>query len=208
VVVTRLTIVKLGGSHAFAPTLKSWLEAIAAAAGQVVVVPGGGPFADAVRAAQPRMGFDDRTAHAMAQLAMAQFARALAGIGGHLGLLVAASRGAIGGALGSGKIPVWAPQDMLRDAADVPPSWSVTSDSLALWLAALLRAPQVLLVKQRQALPGAGPAALAGDGLVDAAFPEFASRYVGAIFIAGPAERPLGGLDVHHLPGTPVRALA
>ena len=46
-------IVKLGGSHAFAAHLKDWLGAIAEGAGRVVIVPGGGPFADAVRAAQP-----------------------------------------------------------------------------------------------------------------------------------------------------------
>ena len=70
-------IVKLGGSHAFGPHLHDWLEAIAREAGLVVIVPGGGPFADAVRAAQPAMGFDDEAAHAMALMAMAQFGRAL-----------------------------------------------------------------------------------------------------------------------------------
>lgn len=205
---TRLTVVKLGGSHAFSPTLRPWLEAIAAAAGEVVIVPGGGPFAEAVRAAQPRIGFDDRTAHAMAQLGMAQFALALAGIGGDLGLVVASSRAEIERALRSAKVPVWSPHDMLRDAADVPPSWSVTSDSLALWLAALLRAPQAVLVKQRPAPPGADPAALVAEGLVDTAFPDFACRYAGAVFIAGPTERPPAGLDTHHPPGVPVRALA
>lgn len=205
---TRLTIVKLGGSQAFAPTLRPWLDTIAVAAGAVVIVPGGGPFADTVRAAQPRIGFDDRTAHAMAQLGMTQFALALAGIGSDLGLVVAARRTEIDRALAARRIPVWAPHEMLRDAADVPPSWSVTSDSLALWLAAALDAPQLLLVKARSARRGAELAALAADGLVDTAFPEFASRYAGSIFVAGPAERPPAGLDVHRLPGVPVRVLA
>ena len=47
-----LTVLKLGGSYAFSPHLKDWLDAIAACAGCAVVVPGGGPFADAVRMAQ------------------------------------------------------------------------------------------------------------------------------------------------------------
>ena len=205
---SRLTVVKLGGSHAFSPTLRPWLHTIATAAGDVVIVPGGGPFADAVRGAQPRMGFDDRTAHAMAQLGMTQFALALAGIGRNLGLVPATSRADIERTLGAAKIPVWAPHDMLRDAAEIRPSWSVTSDSLALWLATLLCAPQVLLVKQRPAQPGANPAALASDNLVDVAFPEFARRYTGAIFVAGPAERPAAGLDVRQPPGVAVRALA
>ena len=75
---TRLSIVKLGGSHANGPHLKDWLTAIVAEAGAIAIVPGGGPFADAVRTAQASMGYDDRAAHAMALMAMAQFGCALA----------------------------------------------------------------------------------------------------------------------------------
>jgi aspartokinase-like uncharacterized kinase len=77
-----IMVVRLGGSHAFSPWLRPWLAAIRAAAGGVVVVPGGGPFADAVRLAQTAMGFDDLAAHRMALLAMAQYGLALAGLGG------------------------------------------------------------------------------------------------------------------------------
>ena len=73
----RLAIVKLGGSHATGPHLKDWLAAIAAEAGAIAIVPGGGPFADAVRTAQAAIGYDDRAAHAMALMAMAQFGCAL-----------------------------------------------------------------------------------------------------------------------------------
>ncbi len=66
-------VVRLGGSHAFSPLLRPWLAAIGAAAGRVVLVPGGGPFADTVRSAQAAMGFDDLAAHRMALLAMAQY---------------------------------------------------------------------------------------------------------------------------------------
>jgi aspartokinase-like uncharacterized kinase len=55
----RPVVVKLGGSFAFSKHLRDWIETLAACAGRVVIVPGGGPFADAVRLAQPRMGFDD-----------------------------------------------------------------------------------------------------------------------------------------------------
>ena len=43
---SRLAIVKLGGSHATGPHLNDWLTAIAAEAGPIVIVPGGGPFAE------------------------------------------------------------------------------------------------------------------------------------------------------------------
>jgi aspartokinase-like uncharacterized kinase len=48
-------VVKLGGSLHDAAELGGWLAALAEAPGPArVVVPGGGPFADAVRAAQER----------------------------------------------------------------------------------------------------------------------------------------------------------
>src|SRR2546426_2358433 len=71
------TVIKLGGSFAFSADLGDWIAAIAACAGRVVIVPGGGPFADVVRAAQVQMGFDDRAAHRMALLAMAQYGCAI-----------------------------------------------------------------------------------------------------------------------------------
>ena len=205
---TAACIVKLGGSQAFSPLLRSWLEAIAAAAGNVVIVPGGGPFADAVRAAQPKIGFDDRTGHDMALLGMVQFGLALAGIGRKLGLVMAESRADIERALAARKIPVWSPQAMLREAPEVPRSWAVTSDSLALWLATVIEAPRLLLVKARGAVPGAGAAQLAADALVDPAFPDFLSRYLGAVCIAGPEDLPQAGLDARNPPGIALRALA
>jgi aspartokinase-like uncharacterized kinase len=41
-------VVKLGGSHVLSALLRRWLRAIAADAGKLVLVPGGGPFADGV----------------------------------------------------------------------------------------------------------------------------------------------------------------
>src|SRR5215471_19096861 len=75
-----LIVVKLGGSHAFSKHLPAWLDALLLVAGRVVIVPGGGPFANAVRSAQPTMGFDDSAAHRMALLAMEQFGSALVGL--------------------------------------------------------------------------------------------------------------------------------
>jgi len=51
----RPIVVKLGGSFAYSDYLQDWIEALAACAGRVVVVPGGGPFDDAVRLAQRQM---------------------------------------------------------------------------------------------------------------------------------------------------------
>ena len=97
-----LTVVKLGGSYAFSPVLGDWLEMVARNAGHVVLVPGGGPFADAVREAQPKMGFDEVAAHHMALLAMEQYGRALVSLNETLAL--ASSVAAIGRLLSARKI--------------------------------------------------------------------------------------------------------
>jgi 5-(aminomethyl)-3-furanmethanol phosphate kinase len=180
------TVVKVGGSYAFSSALKSWIDAVAACAGRVVVVPGGGPFAETVRIAQPKMGFDDRAAHAMALLAMEQYGCALASLGA--GWRLAASAAAIQDVLREGGVPVWSPTPMLRDANDVPWSWDVTSDSLAAWLAGRIGANRVLLVKQLEPPPGRLRAAdLVADGIIDPAFPRFLRASGAQAFIAGPA---------------------
>jgi aspartokinase-like uncharacterized kinase len=180
-----LTVVKLGGSLASSPALKPWLDAIGRCAGHVVVVPGGGPFADAVRAAQPRMGFDDGAAHQMALLAMEQYGRALVGLAD--GLTLAGSVAAIRRALRDGRVPVWAPTRMAQCAADVPGSWDMTADSLAAWLAGKLAAQRVLLVKH---IDVSGPLALhdlVARGIVDPLFPRFLAAGIEAS-VTGPED--------------------
>jgi aspartokinase-like uncharacterized kinase len=174
-VTSDLTVVKLGGSHALSPLLGRWLAAIERAAGQVVVVPGGGPFADAVRMAQPAMGFDDDAAHDMAMMAMAQCGRALTALVD--GFVYADTMDAVRDAVANRQIPVWAPWPMLRAHPDIPRSWDVTSDSLAVWLATALDARRVVLIKHRST---------PGDGLVDPAFPHFTARFGGAVLVVGP----------------------
>ncbi len=111
-------VVKLGGSYAHSPLLRAWLRAVEAAAGRLVLVPGGGPFADTVREMQPVIGFDDDAADAMAMLAMAQFGRALCSFGTLL--VPAESAEAITAALEDGHVPVWSPLSMARSELRPP----------------------------------------------------------------------------------------
>src|SRR5262245_14143830 len=67
-------VVKLGGSLADASELPAWTALLGRRhAVGIVIVPGGGPFADQVRAAQGRWRFPDAIAHRMCVLAMEQF---------------------------------------------------------------------------------------------------------------------------------------
>ena len=74
-----LTVVKVGGGiarEAGEDALRALCDAIGAAGRghRLLVVPGGGEFADAVRESDRRYGLSDRAAHRMAILAMEQFA--------------------------------------------------------------------------------------------------------------------------------------
>lgn len=169
-----LRVIKLGGSLHDAPELTAWLDALAGAGGRVVLVPGGGPFADQVRAAQTRWGFPDRVAHRMALLAMAQYGLMLCGL--EPGLAPAASREEMLAILARGDTPVWLPDQLCLDNPEIPENWEVTSDSLALWLAGHLGAGALALVKHAAPSGVLDAAALAREGLVDSAFPGFMAR--------------------------------
>jgi dihydroneopterin aldolase len=180
-------VIKLGGSFAFSAHLRDWLEALAACAGRVVVVPGGGPFADAVRAAQPRMGFGDGAAHHMALLAMEQYGRALAGLDNLLS--PATSADAIRRNLAAKRVPVWMPTQMVLSATDIAPTWDTTSDSLAAWLAGTLGAGRLIIVKHGEFPPGGARVdELAASGIVDVAFARHVRTSGVETFIFGPSD--------------------
>ena len=165
-------VVKLGGSLNDAPELPDWLRTCAALGGQVVVVPGGGPYADAVRHAQAVWGFGDDAAHDLALGAMEQFGRQLCAM--RPGLVPAASPETVRMVLAAGKTPVWMPRIMTLASSEIAQSWSVTSDSLAAWLALRMGAQGLVLVKSAQVVTRDWNI-LARAGVVDSAFPGFAA---------------------------------
>lgn len=186
-----IVVLKLGGAQARSGRLRAWLDAIAAHAGRVVLVPGGGPFADLVRATQAEIGFDEAAAHEMAMLAMSQFGRALASL--RPGFEIAASQAEVRDALARGRTPIWSPAPMAL-AARLPPSWDFTSDSLAAWLAGRLGAERLLLVKHGEATDAAE---LVKRGVVDPLFPSFLAQSKARAFLVAPdaMERLARGLD-------------
>jgi 5-(aminomethyl)-3-furanmethanol phosphate kinase len=180
-------VVKLGGSFAYSAHLPRWIDALAACAGVAVLVPGGGPFAETVRSAQARMKFDDRAAHRMALLAMEQYGHALASR--HPLLALADSADTIRQRLAEQRVPVWMPARMVFDAPDVPSSWDVTSDSLAVWLSDKIAAARLFLVKS------VAPASrrelcetLAESGIVDKTFPRYLRNSAVRCWMLGPAD--------------------
>ena len=115
----RPLVVKFGGSLLdLAPVL---VPVLLAAPQPVLVVPGGGPFADMVRRLDP--GND--AAHWMACAAMEQFGLYLADLG-----LPAVEEIAVPSAPS-----VLLPYRSLRDLDPLPHAWEVSSDTIAAWCA-------------------------------------------------------------------------
>ena len=179
-------VVKIGGSLLGSPRLDAVLAAIAdARRARAVIVPGGGPVADAVRETQALMGFGDALAHRLALDAMSAVAAILADR--HPALAAAGDAGAVAARLRAGSVPVWDPRELRSGRPGIPETWDVTSDSLAAWLARELGADRLVLVKSADAPPGASLAELSAAGLVDAAFPAFAARFGGTVAVIGPS---------------------
>jgi 5-(aminomethyl)-3-furanmethanol phosphate kinase len=183
-------VVKLGGSLEESGRLARWVEVVAASETPIVVVPGGGAFAEAVRLAQARQGFDDVTAHHMALLAMQQTGLMLVAMSPRL--VPSETEADIATALDGGKVPVWLPVRLAGEARDIATDWTLTSDGLAAWLAARIGARAVWLVKS-VARPSASTsaAALAKAGIVDTEFARIVGLHALDWRILGPGEEDL-----------------
>jgi probable H4MPT-linked C1 transfer pathway protein len=176
-------VIKFGGGVLADPTsFRGALTAVQQLAERlrVVIVPGGGPFADAVREADRRLALPPTTSHWMAVQAMDQYAELLVSQLAR-GVRVD-SPDALDEALDHGRVPVLAPARWLRRADPLPHSWDVTSDSLAAWVSAALGARLLLLVK---------PAGVCGN-VVDPHFAKALAASVTPIIV--PADRAAGML--------------
>lgn len=150
-------VIKLGGSVTHHGSLVKWLQLVARYGdGKVIIVPGGGMYADAVREFQrmraelPDGHINDQQAHALAIYAMDQMARSLVAMVPALTLVRNPLEIAESGWQHRGL--VWLPSEMalnpvLANELALPETWDVTSDSLAAWLAWQLEASHLLLVK-------------------------------------------------------------
>jgi aspartokinase-like uncharacterized kinase len=135
-----LTVVKVGGGVG-----DSALPALCNTLGElgerhpVVVVPGGGGFAGAVRDADRRFRLGTPISHRMAILGMEQFGWLLSD------LIPGAVRCADLPRVRAGRTTVLLPAALPLDR--LPASWEVTSDSIAAWVAGQIGAARLVLVK-------------------------------------------------------------
>jgi aspartokinase-like uncharacterized kinase len=126
---TSPLIVKVGGS--LYNQIPDLIPVLKASKRPLLLIPGGGPFADLVRGGK----FDNDTAHWMAIAAMEQFGLFIASFG-------ISRTDVINTPLTT---TVFLPCRYLRLTDPLPHTWDVTSDSIAAWVAHALRCDLLLL---------------------------------------------------------------
>lgn len=122
-------VVKMGGS--LFDRTPSLIEVIREVGRPVLIVPGGGKFTDLVR----RLAVSDTAGHWMAIAGMEQFGWYIASHGVPATPVLALPE----------EVTVLLPYCALREADPLPHSWSITSDTIAAWIAHELSADLLLL---------------------------------------------------------------
>lgn len=136
-----MKVVKLGGSLLATGKIFDCLRKIIDSNEKTVVVCGGGEFANQVRDIQKKYHFDDIAAHEMAILAMQQMAILCQNLQPEFKLESSILH------LKNHHFSIWSPDIKELNADNIKPSWEITSDSLAAWLAVKLDAEKLVIVK-------------------------------------------------------------
>ena len=154
-------VLKIGGSLSRGDGLPELCAEIGRLGGtfRLVVVPGGGAFADEVRRMYRKYRLGETAAHSMALLAMDQY--------GHLvhhlikGSVLETRPESARRTAASGRVAVLLPSASVLRTSGLPHCWQVTSDTVAAWVAREAGCPRLVLLKDVDGLmppEGAGGA--------------------------------------------------
>ena len=140
------TVLKVGGSLAENPTSLTKLcrkLSVLTKDHRIVIVPGGGEFADTVRKLDKTYGLSDVVAHKMAIVAMDQYGLFLSDITPNS--YVSHSLEEISNPV-KDKVPIFLPSQLMFREDPLKNSWDVTSDTIAAYIADKLHAKKLVLV--------------------------------------------------------------
>ena len=141
------TVVKVGGSLCCGDGLAELCGELGSLGRRhpVLVVPGGGEFADMVRKSYRQYDLGETAAHCMALLAMDQYGYLLSRFieGSSLEAEMVSARQTAE----SGRVAIFLPSATVIRADPLPHSWEVTSDTIAAWTACQLSCRRLVLLK-------------------------------------------------------------
>lgn len=141
--------IKIGGSLYDSPYLIEWLNVIDQySSAEIVIIPGGGPFADLVRRTDEKYQLNPIHSHNMAVMGMQQYAFLLASLCPMM--ILTKTINEVHAAWEKSKVAIWEPYKMISEECELEKTWDVTSDSLAVWLANKLGVKNLLLVKSSE----------------------------------------------------------
>jgi len=139
-------VLKIGGSLAEEPvSLVSLCEKLSVLAKnhRIVVVPGGGEFADTVRRLDRKYGFSNSVAHKMAILSMDQYGFLLSNFAPES--YVVYNQEEISSSV-KGTLPIFLPSNYMFREDPLKNSWDVTSDTIAAHITNMLQVKKLVLV--------------------------------------------------------------
>jgi 5-(aminomethyl)-3-furanmethanol phosphate kinase len=143
----NITVVKIGGSLASYPAkLRVLCKQLSKSSKKyrLIVVPGGGEFADVVRLLDKRFSLSEIAAHKMAILGMDQYSVMLADLISNGENIVELDQTESSWRLG--QLPILLPSNLMFRDNPLENSWNVTSDSIAMYTANKLHATKLVLV--------------------------------------------------------------
>jgi len=174
-------ILKIGGSLARGETLPALCQEIGrlGASSPLLVIPGGGDFADQVRLAYQRFHLTETAAHHMALLAMDQYGILLSELIPNsvpvMDLLPARRLAS------AGQTPVLLPAALLRQADPLPHSWEITSDTIAAWIARHSGSSLLILLKDVDGLFSTWQSSAITGELILETYPVELDPYLGGV---------------------------
>lgn len=172
-----LVVVKVGGSLFDLPDLGARLRRLLTPIPRALLVPGGGPTADVIRALDRTHRLGEEAAHWLALRALGLNAHVLARLLPEARVCADVPCAARPGWHVLDPYPFFERDESHTD--HLPHLWRVTSDSLSVRVAVVARAAELLLLKSIEAPPGGSWEEAARAGVVDGYFPE-ALRRAGA----------------------------
>ena len=174
-------VLKIGGSLSRGDGLEVLCGAIRRLGERyrILVVPGGGEFADQVRTASARFNVSETVAHCMALCAMDQYGYLLNYL--IAGSYLTADLSSACRATEDGKVSILLPSTLVLQYSGLPHSWHVTSDTISAWVTHRAHCQRLVLLKDVDGLLEAEPAEEFPAALIPALTPDQLAERSGGV---------------------------